>query len=192
MVAVHASARATPGEATAPTPLTAHPRLLVAEHDPFSSLRRLRARYAKGARPSDDLPGWALSYLLTGDESYASKALAELPQARLRGIKGSNRYLVFLWKALAFDWLYGYPGFDAAAKDRLAAELVDGAAQMTALQSLADPAQASYHNHTARELALAAFALWAVEGHPSVERARRPCARRSTARSTTCSRRASS
>ena len=40
---------------------------------------------------------------------------------------------------------------------------------MLALPSLADPSQASYHNHTARELALAAFALWAVEGEPSVE-----------------------
>ena len=40
---------------------------------------------------------------------------------------------------------------------------------MLALQSLADPGQASYHNHTVRELALAVFALAAVEGHPSVE-----------------------
>ena len=40
---------------------------------------------------------------------------------------------------------------------------------MLALPSLADPAQASYHNHTARELALAVFSLVAVEGHPSVE-----------------------
>ncbi len=154
--------------AFAGTPV-AHPRLLVAEHDPFSGLERLRARYARGARPSDDLPGWALSYLLTGDESYAKRALTALPDAQPRGIKGSNRYLVFLWRALAFDWLYGYPGFDAALKDRVAAELVDGASQMLALQSLADPSQASYHNHTARELGLAAFALWAVEGQASVE-----------------------
>ena len=74
-----------------------------------------------------------------------------------------------LRRALAFDWLYGYPGFDAALKDGVAADLLDGAAKMLALQSLADPAQASYHNHTARELALAVFALTAVEGHPSVE-----------------------
>jgi hypothetical protein len=154
--------------APAPTPV-AHPRLLVAPHDPFSGLDALRARYAKGARPSDDLPGWALTYLLTGDEASARKALAELPQAKLRGIKGSNRYLVFLWKALAFDWLYGYPGFDTATKDRVAAELVDGAAEMVARQSLAPPTQASYHNHAVRDLALAAFGLWAVEGHASVE-----------------------
>jgi hypothetical protein len=157
------------GAGTEGATTTAHPRLLVAEKDPFSGLDLLRARYAAGARPSDDLPGWALSYLLTGDEAYAKRALAALPDTQLHGAKGSNRYLVFLRRSLAFDWLYRYPGFDAALKDKLAAELVDGAAQMLALQSLADPAQASYHNHTARELALAAFALWAVEGHPSVE-----------------------
>jgi len=153
--------------AASPAPV-AHPRLLVAEHDPFASLAMLRARYAQGARPSDDLPGWALGWLLTGDEAYAKRALGAMPDTRARG-KGSNRYLLFLERSLAFDWLYGYAGFDTALKDRVAGELVDGAAQMLALQSLADPEQASYHNHTARELALAAFALWAVEGHPSVE-----------------------
>ena len=51
----------------------------------------------------------------------------------------------------------------------MARELVDGAAKMLARQSLADPRQAPYHNHTVRELALATFALVAVEGHPSVE-----------------------
>ena len=45
---------------------------------------------------------------------------------------------------------------------------------MLALQSLKDPRQASYHNHTARELALAFFSLVAVEGHASVEAAAAP------------------
>src|SRR5947208_181551 len=54
---------------------TVHPRLLVAERDPFSGLPALRARWAAGERPSDDLPGWALSYLLSGDESYARRAV---------------------------------------------------------------------------------------------------------------------
>ena len=146
-----------------------HPRLLVAEHDPFSGLAALRARYAKGARPSDDLPGWALATCSPATRSFAKRALAELPDTQLRGAKGSNRYLVSLRRSLAFDWLYGYPGFEPALKDQVASELVDVAAQMLALQSLADPSQASYHNHTARELATAAIALWAVEGHPSVE-----------------------
>ena len=83
--------------------------------------------------------------------------------------KGSDRYMRTSGALLAFDWLYAYAGFDAALKDAVAADLVAGAAKMLALQSLADPAQASYHNHTARELALAVFALTAVEGHPSVE-----------------------
>jgi hypothetical protein len=145
------------------------PRLLLAERDPFSGLPALRARYAAGGRPSDDLPGWALSYLLSGDESFARRAVEEMRGAHLPTRGGSSLYLEYLKWALCFDWLYGWPGFDAALKDRVATELVDGAGRMLALQSLADPAQASYHNHTVRELALAVFALAAVEGHPAVE-----------------------
>jgi hypothetical protein len=145
------------------------PRLLIAERDPFSGLPALRARYAAGARPSDDLPGWALSYVLSGDESFARRAVDELRASQLRASRPSNLYLAYLRTALAFDWLYGFAGFDPALKDRLAGELVDGAERMLALQSLADPAQASFHNHTVRELALAVFALAAVEGHGSVE-----------------------
>ena len=44
-----------------------------------------------------------------------------------------------------------------------------GRADAGAARRSQDPAQASYHNHTARELALAVFSLAAVEGHPSVE-----------------------
>jgi hypothetical protein len=157
------AARAAEGSAVA------HPRLLVAEHDPFAGLLALRARWAAGERPSTDLPGLALSWLLSQDESYAGRALELLRADRPLGLKGSNRYVRYLDRALGFDWLYGYPGFDAALKDAVAADLVKGAAEMLALQSLKDPAQASYHNHTARELALAFFALLAVEGHPSVE-----------------------
>jgi hypothetical protein len=145
------------------------PRLLLAERDPFAGLRLLKARYAAGARPSDDLPGWALSHLLSGDESYARRAVEQMRTSHPPTKGGSSLYLEYLKWSLAFDWLYGWPGFDAALKDRVAAELVDGAARNLALQSLADPTQASYHNHTVRELALAFFALAAVEGHASVE-----------------------
>jgi hypothetical protein len=145
------------------------PRLLVAERDPFSSLALLRARYAAGARPSDDLPGWALSYLVGGDEAAGRRAVEAMRQGRIPGRGGSSLYLDYLSWSLAFDWLYTNPAFDAALKDRVAADLVDGAAQWLARPSLADPAQASYHNHSVRELALATFALTAVEGHPSVE-----------------------
>lgn len=147
----------------------ARPRLLIAERDAFSGLPALRARYAAGMRPSDDGPGWALTYVLTGDEEFARRALAGMQGGIRASGKGSSLYMDYMRRALEFDWLYGCPCFDAAAKDRVAAELVDGAARMMALQSLADPAQASYHNHTTRELALAVFALTAVEGHPSVE-----------------------
>jgi hypothetical protein len=147
----------------------ARPRLLIAEHDPWSGLPALRAKYAAGARPSGDLPGLALSWLLTGDESFARKALDALRTDPPDGQKGSNRYMRILRRSLAFDWLYGYSGFDPALKDRVAADLLDGAASMLALPSLADPTQASYHNHTLRELALATFALAAVEGHAGIE-----------------------
>ena len=81
---------------------------------------------------------------------------------------------------MAFDWVYASAAFDTALKDRIAGELVARAAQILALPSLRDPGQASYHNHTLRELALATFALAAVEGHPSVEERARPCASRPT------------
>ena len=146
-----------------------HPRLLVAERDPFAGLPALRARWAAGERPSADLPGLALSYLLSGDESFARRAVEELRADKPTGSRGSNRYVRYLNRSLAFDWLHGYAGFDGALRDAVAADLVAGAEQMLALPSLRDPAQASYHNHTVRELALAVFSLAAVEGHPSVE-----------------------
>ena len=165
LAALTAVALAPAARADAP----ARPRMLLAERDPFSGIPALKARYAAGARPSDDAPGWALSYVLTGDESFARRALAEMQGRILPSGKSSSLYIDYMGRALEFDWLYGCACFDGALKDRVAAELVDGAARMLALPSLADPAQASYHNHTARELALAVFALTAVEGHPSVE-----------------------
>jgi heparin/heparan-sulfate lyase len=165
---VLATALGAPG-ATADAAPVEHPRLLVAERDAFSGLPRLRERWAAGERPAPDLPGLALSWLLSKDESFAKRAIEELRADRPIGVKGSNRYVRYLNRSLAFDWLYGYPGFDAAFKDAVAADLVKGAGEMLALQSLKDPAQASYHNHTARELAQALVSLVAVEGHPSVE-----------------------
>ena len=143
--------------------------MFVSARDPFSGLPALKARWAAGERPAEDLPGLALSWLLSGDESYARRALEELRADRPSRLKGSSAYVRYLDRSMAFDWLYDYPGFDAALKDQVAADLVAGAEKMLALPSLADPAQASYHNHTARELALAVFSLAAVEGHPSVE-----------------------
>jgi hypothetical protein len=152
----------------------ARPRLFVAERDPFAGLPALRARWAAGERPAPDLPGLALSWLLSGDESYARRAVEELGADRPTGWKGSSRYVRYLNRSMAFDWLYGYSGFDAALKEEVARDLLAGAERMLALQSLKDPRQASYHNHTARELALAFFSLVAVEGHASVEAAAAP------------------
>ena len=45
----------------------------------------------------------------------------------------------YLNRSMAFDWLYDYPGFDAALKDQVAADLVAGAEQMLALPSLEGP-----------------------------------------------------
>jgi hypothetical protein len=143
--------------------------MLVAERDAFAGLPALKARWAAGERPATDLPGLALSWLLSGDESFAKRALEELRADRPTGGKGSSRYVRYLNRSLAFDWLYGYAGFDGALKDAVAADLLKGASGMLALQSLEDPSQASYHNHTVRELALAVFSLVAVEGHASVE-----------------------
>jgi hypothetical protein len=148
--------------------------MLIAEEDAWSGLPALRAKYAAGLRPSDDLAGWALTWRLTGDDSFARRALDDLRLDPPDRQKGSNRYMRTLRRSLAFDWLYDFPGFDATQKDKVALDLLDGAKKMMALQSLADPAQASYHNHTARELALAVFALTAIEGHGSVEAEARP------------------
>ncbi|HEX6648985.1 MAG TPA: SGNH/GDSL hydrolase family protein, partial [Pyrinomonadaceae bacterium] len=48
-----------------------HPRMLIGENDPLTGFKVLRARYEAGARPPDDMDGWALTYLLTGDQSFA-------------------------------------------------------------------------------------------------------------------------
>ncbi len=55
-----------------------HPRLLISGTDPFTGLALLRTRYASGMRPSQDMEGWALSWLLTRQESFAEQALAAM------------------------------------------------------------------------------------------------------------------
>ena len=163
-----------PGRSSPASEPLERPRLLIAARDPFSGLPILRARYAAGVRPSDDLAGWALGYVLTGDDAFARRAIDAMRGSSLPKGNPSRIWRTWIQWSLAFDWLYGHPAFDAALKDRIAAELIEGAARDLALQSLQDPAQASYHNHTLRELVLPAFALAAIEGHPSVEERARP------------------
>jgi hypothetical protein len=66
------------------------PRLLLSEADAFTSLPALRAKFAAGARPSDDLPGWALTWLLAGDDSFARRALDDLRTDPADKHKGSD------------------------------------------------------------------------------------------------------
>jgi len=146
------------------------PRLLIAESDPFTGISILKSRYAAGHRPSEDIDGWALSWLLTGQESFAERAVAEMRSKHVAsGGRPSRSWEHYARWALAFDWLFAFRGFDRELKDRVAHELRDGAANMLASPDFTDPNQLSYHNYAVRYLALAAFASSAVQGYPGCE-----------------------
>ena len=146
------------------------PRLLIADADPFTGIPLLKSRYAAGKRPSDDMEGWALSWRLTGQDSFAERAVAQVQSKHLVADgKPSRSWLDYARWALAFDWLFDYRGFDHALKERVAGELRDGAAAMLATPDFADPGQFSYHNYAVRYLALASFASAAVEGYPDCD-----------------------
>src|SRR5688500_840420 len=76
-----ARAQEAPGQARQASAIV-RPRMLVGERDPLTGFHVLRARYDAGARPPDDLAGWALTYLLKGDESFARRAVEEMRRAR--------------------------------------------------------------------------------------------------------------
>ncbi len=145
------------------------PRMLIGEHDPLTGFNVLRARYAAGARPSDSIDGWALTYLLTRDETFARRAVDEMRRTHPPELVGSRTYPEYVKWSLAFDWLYNYAGFDAQLKDRIALELFKAAEQMMADQSLKEVQLAMYQNYPVRYLTLAIFALTAIKGQPSVE-----------------------
>jgi hypothetical protein len=155
--------------AIAQTNSITHPRMLIGERDPLTGYKILRTRYDAGARPPDDIDGWALTYLLTGDETFAKRAVQKIRETHTPDQVGSRTYPEYVKWSLAFDWLYNYPGFDNELKDRVAAELVRAAEKMLEDQSLKAVELAMYHNYTVRYLTLALFALTAVDGHPSVE-----------------------
>ncbi|MBV8896934.1 MAG: heparinase II/III family protein [Acidobacteriaceae bacterium] len=142
------------------------PALLIAPEDPFSGLPMLKARYAAGFAPSDDMPGWALSWQLTGDPKFADRALSQMrtthPPA---GGRPSRTWRDYVEWSLAFDWLYTYSGFDQKLRDRIAEELFSAAAAMLGSPDMADPTRVYYHNYSVRFLALAAFPLAALQGH---------------------------
>src|ERR1041385_2366312 len=100
-----------------------HPRLLIAEADPFTGLNILKSRYAAGRRPSEDISGWALSWQLTKQKDFAERALAEMKDKHITATgKPSRVWIDYARWALAFDWLVEYPGFDQTSKDRIAHE----------------------------------------------------------------------
>jgi len=145
------------------------PRLLIGKDDPFTGLTILRARFAAGMRPSDDIAGWALTYFITGDEIFAKRALDEMRRTYPPEKVGSRTYMDYVRWSLAFDWLYGHKDFDGALKDRIAGELLSAAEGMFQDHALADPSLVMYHNYTVRFLTLATFALTAIEGYPATE-----------------------
>ena len=100
--------------------------MLLGATDPFCGLDILRIRYAAGQRPSGDLAGNALSWLVSGQDDFAQKSLAEMRRTAPPAA-GSHAWLTYANWALAFDWLYEHPAFDEALKDRVAKQLLDGA-----------------------------------------------------------------
>jgi Heparinase II/III-like protein len=151
------------------------PGLLIAEHDPFSGSALLRARYASGHRPPDDFAGLALSWKLTGEASFAEKALAQLKSSSLPAVERPGRtWIDFIQFSLAFDWLHGFPGFDGRTADPIAQHLLHAADHILEAPDLADPSEVSYHNYSLRYISLAAFALYATVSYkPTAEQASR-------------------
>ena len=152
---------------TSPTssPTASRPHLLLSETDPFTGLSALRARYAAGLRPGSDVCGNAVTWLITGDAASADRAVAQLRESGPARVN-AGAYPAIVCRALAFDWLSAYPGFDIALKDRVATELADAAERMLQDVSLTDPAAVSYQNYPVRYLALASFAVAAAARHP--------------------------
>jgi Heparinase II/III-like protein len=164
-----ASAFLTPLEAQPQVPAQ-RPRLLISSTDPFTGIDLLQARYARGMRPSEDMEGWALSWRLTGKDTFAEQALAVMQNGHIaKGGKPSHSWLDYARWSLAFDWLLGYPGFDRALQDRIAHELTEGASAMLASPDFADPGQLSYHNYDVRYLSLPSFAAAALDGHSACD-----------------------
>ncbi|HEX4488510.1 MAG TPA: heparinase II/III family protein [Terriglobales bacterium] len=147
------------------------PRLLIGDTDPFTGLATLKLRYAAGRRPSDDMEGWALSWRLTGQESFAERTVAKMQSEQIaEGGRASRAWVDYARWALALDWLQGYRGFDNKMQDRISQQLQDGANAMLSTPDFTDPTEYSYHNYSLRYLALAAFATAAIENRPGCEK----------------------
>ena len=141
------------------------PRLLISNTDAFTGLGLLRTRHMGGMRPSDDMEGWALSWQIARQESFAEKSMAAMRAGHItKGVKPSRSWVDYARWSLAFDWLSGYPGFEPALRNRIADDLMEGASAMLASPDFADPGNYSYHNYAVRYLALPAFVVAALDG----------------------------
>jgi hypothetical protein len=139
------------------------PSMLLAAHDPFCGLDILRMRYAAGRRPSDDMAGNALSWLVTGQDAFAQKSLDEMRNS------GPPKAASHAWTTPtgllhSIGCMNILPSMEAL-KDRVAQQLLDGAIATASTPDLEHPEQASYHNYTTRFLGLTTFALCAVAKH---------------------------
>jgi len=156
------------------------PSMLLDASDPFCGLDILRMRYVAGRRPSDDMAGNALSWLVSGQKDFGQKSLAEM-RASVLPAPGSHAWPTYANWALAFDWMYEHPAFDEALKNHVAKQLLDGAMVMASTPDLNHPEQASYHNYTTRFLGLTTFALCAVARHntkdPNIRKLREKASR---------------
>ncbi|HET6176207.1 MAG TPA: heparinase II/III family protein [Candidatus Sulfotelmatobacter sp.] len=142
------------------------PRMLISVTDAFTGIDLLRTRQARGMRPSEDMEGWALSWQLTRQDTFAEKALTEMRKAHVaKGGKASRSWLDYARWSLAFDWLSEYPGFEPALQKRIADELMEGASAMLATPDFADPGNYSYHNYAVRYLCLPSFVSAALDGY---------------------------
>src|ERR1041385_2776527 len=68
-----------------------HPRLLIAEADPFTGLNILKSRYAAGRRPSEDISGWALSWQITRQKDFAERAVADMKDKHVTATRSEER-----------------------------------------------------------------------------------------------------
>jgi hypothetical protein len=137
------------------------PSMMLGARDAFSGLDILRVRFAAGHRPSDDITGNALSWLLSGQKEFGEKCIAALRTSTLPE-PASRSWPTYAGHALAFDWLYRFPAFDEALKDKVARQLLDGAIKMASTPDLAHPEESSYHNYKTLFLWLTAFSLCTV------------------------------
>lgn len=159
-----AGAASSPDGATAPSQAS----LLLSQRDPFSGLPMLQARYQRGARPSSDMPGSALSWRLTGDHGFAENSVSLLKSSATPDAAHAGRtWADFIAWALTFSWLRGFAGFDTHLQDEIAHHLLTGAEKVLALPDLSDASQASYHNYSLRYLSMAAFTLAASAPYPA-------------------------